>query len=145
MKRIINPNRTIHLIEQLVALWKVSVTASHHFLTGNDIERLIPFVEMGISSINNLIIMSDKETPIAFIGVEDEKVEMLFVSPDYFGKGVGSDLMKYVLDNYDVKYVDVNEQNPSAIGFYKHLSFMVFERTEVDDQGNPFPILKMKL
>jgi putative acetyltransferase len=42
-------------------------------------------------------------------------------------------------------YVDVTEQNHQAAGFYKHLEFEVFERTELDEQGNPFPILKMKL
>ena len=43
-----------------------------------------------------------------------------------------------------VRYVDVNEQNHKAEGFYRHLGFQTFERTETDEQGNPFPILKMK-
>jgi len=41
--------------------------------------------------------------------------------------------------------VDVNEQNPQAEGFYKHIGFEVFEHNKFDEQGNPFPILKMKL
>ena len=38
----------------------------------------------------------------------------------------------------------MNEQNPQAEGFYRHLGFRTFERTETDGQGNPFPILKME-
>ena len=44
----------------------------------------------------------------------------------------------------NVKYVDVNEQNPQAVGFYNHMGFKVFKKSELDEQGNPFPILHMK-
>ena len=39
----------------------------------------------------------------------------------------------------------VNEQNPQARGFYEHMGFTVRERSETDDQGNPYPILRMVL
>lgn len=42
------------------------------------------------------------------------------------------------------KYV-VNEQNPNAKEFYEHLGFEVYRRSEIDEQGNPYPILYMKL
>ena len=70
---------------------------------------------------------------------------MLFVSPDYFGKGIGKLLVHTAIKDYHINYVDVNEQNPQAEGFYRHIGFQTFERTEIDEQGNPFPILKMKL
>ena len=38
----------------------------------------------------------------------------------------------------------VNEQNPNAKGFYEHLGFTVYKRTELDEQGNPYPLLYMK-
>ncbi|AGN24357.1 acetyltransferase [Erysipelothrix rhusiopathiae SY1027] len=40
--------------------------------------------------------------------------------------------------------MDVNEQNYQARGFYEHLGFEVFERSEFDEAGRPFPILHMK-
>ena len=39
----------------------------------------------------------------------------------------------------------LNEQNPQAIGFYEHEGFRVYKRTETDEQGNPYPLLYMKL
>lgn len=39
----------------------------------------------------------------------------------------------------------VNEQNPKALAIYQHWGFVAYERTEIDDQGNHFPIIKMKL
>ena len=38
----------------------------------------------------------------------------------------------------------VNEQNPQAKGFYEHMGFHVYKRTELDEQGNPYPLLYMR-
>lgn len=40
--------------------------------------------------------------------------------------------------------VTVNEQNPKAVGFYEHLGFQTYKRTECDEEGNPYPLLYMK-
>ena len=141
---ITNPDKTNALIYALTTLWELSVRCTHHFLTEDDIQELIPFVKMGLLGIGTLIVARDNENPIAFLGIEAGKIEMLFVSPDYFGKGLGRELAELGISQYGVRYVDVNEQNPQAIGFYEHIGFEVFQRTEFDEQGNPFPILKMK-
>lgn len=141
---ITNPDRTNVLIDALITIWEASVRATHHFLSEGDIQKLTPFVKMGLSGIETLVVARDNENPIAFLGIEAGKIEMLFVSPDYFGKGLGRELAELGISQYGVRYVDVNEQNPQAIGFYEHIGFEVFQRTEFDEQGNPFPILKMK-
>lgn len=38
----------------------------------------------------------------------------------------------------------VNEQNPAAAGFYRHMAFAVYRRSELDEQGGPYPILYMR-
>lgn len=48
-------------------------------------------------------------------------------------------------NSLNIKYVDVNEQNVQGVGFYTHKGFDIFKRSELDEQGNPFPILHMKL
>lgn len=40
--------------------------------------------------------------------------------------------------------MDVNEQNTQAAGFYRKMGFTAFRRDALDDQGNSFPILRMK-
>lgn len=141
----VNPNRTETLTDALTALWKVSARATHLFLTDEDIQKLTPFVKTGLSDIETLIVVYDSERPVAFMGIDTTKIEMLFVLPDYFGKGIGKELATLAIQQHGVRYVDVNEQNTQAFGFYLHIGFEVFERTELDDYGNPFPILKMKL
>ena len=39
----------------------------------------------------------------------------------------------------------IKEYVPQAKGFYEHMCFKVYKRNELDEQGNPYPILYMKL
>ena len=70
---------------------------------------------------------------------------MLFISPLCRGKGIGKSLVKFGVENYNVNEVTVNQQNPQAVGFYEHLGFKTYKRTELDEEGNPYPLLYMKL
>lgn len=78
------------------------------------------------------------------MGIQSGKIEMLFLHPDYFRKGIGRMLIQKAFSELDVQCVDVNEQNPSAVRFYERMGFRTFRRDSTDDQGNPFPILRMK-
>ncbi len=79
------------------------------------------------------------------MGIENQKLEMLFVKNTERGKGIGKNLLNFGIKNYNVNSLTVNEQNPKAKGFYEHLGFKVYKRSETDEQGNPYPILYMKL
>ena len=140
-----NPNRTEQLIRELTAVWETSVKATHKFLNEEDIAALYPFVETGVRSIEHLIVVYEDQRPAGFLGIAEGKVEMLFLKPEYIGKGIGKRLISKAVHDYKGSYVDVNEQNPHAVEFYKHCGFEVIDRTEFDEQGNPFPILKMRL
>jgi len=140
-----NLDRTEALISELTALWETSVRATHSFLKEENIIELMPYVEIGLKGIEHLIVAYENQKIVGFMGIEQEKIEMLFLEPTYIGKGIGKNLITKAIEEYGVLYVDVNEQNPHAADFYKKAGFEVFERTELDEQGNPFPILKMKL
>lgn len=133
-------------MEEILDTWESSVRATHDFLSEEDIISIKPHVKEGAKYVSNLLCVRDNNGIIkAFIGIHDFKIEMLFVSNDSRGNGIGKRLVEYVIEVLDVNYVDVNEQNPQAAGFYKHMGFEVFKRSELDEQGNQFPILHMKL
>lgn len=129
----------------LTDLWYRSVKATHLFLKEDDIKRLVPFVKMGLEGIQSLIVEYDGDTPVGFMGIEDKKMEMLFLDVPYMKKEYGKKLILEGINDFDVQYVDVNEDNPNAVEFYKKMGFMQYDRNELDDQGNNFPILKLKL
>ena len=133
-------------MEEILDTWESSVRATHNFLSEEDIMSIKPHVVEGAKYVSKLLCVRDNQEVIkAFMGIHDSKIEMLFVSNDSRGNGIGKKLVEYAIEVLNVNYVDVNEQNPQAVGFYEHMGFQVFKKSEFDEQGNPFPILHMKL
>lgn len=85
-----------------------------------------------------------QERYAGFIGLHGEMIEMLFIDSDLRGRGYGSALMDFAMRRGATK-VDVNEQNPSALSFYKAKGFRVVARDEMDAAGLPCPILHLSL
>ena len=101
---------------------------------------------MALTGVGELVVVMDElQMPVAFMGVENGILEMLFVEPQYIGKGVGRLLVRNGIDCYGINEVTVNEQNPAAVGFYKHMGFMEYKRSDFDEQGRPFPLIYMTL
>lgn len=138
-------DRTSEFIAELLDVWGASVRATHHFLVEKDIHSIKPHVQQGFIEIRELVYTVDeKESISGFMGVENEKIEMLFIHPAHRGKGLGRKFVSYALNILKASFVDVNEQNIQGIGFYEHMGFKVISRSPLDEFGNPFPILHMK-
>lgn len=132
--------------DAITAVWEASVRATHHFLGADDIAALRRLVRDEYLALVDLRVAADGAgTLCGFAGVADGKVEMLFVAPEARGRGVGTALLRHAIDCMGADRVDVNEQNPDAVGFYRHMGFHVVGRLPVDGQGRPFPLLQMRL
>lgn len=146
MKIIEVKNRTTPLVEQLLKVWESSVKATHLFLSEDEIENIKKYVPQALNEIPLLIIAeNESQIPVGFMGIVGQHLEMLFISHEERGKGLGRELLKYGIEKYSVNDLAVNEQNPLAKGFYQHMGFVVYKRTECDEQGNPYPLLYMRL
>ena len=134
------------LLMNLVNIWEDSVRATHHFLSDTEIEHIKAYVPEAIKGVEHLIIAEHESgTPIAFMGTENDRLEMLFLAPEERGKGIGRKLIEYGIEKYEIREVTVNEQNPQAVGFYEYMGFVTYKRTDCDEEGNPYPLLYMKL
>lgn len=137
--------RPPELLRQLLEIWESSVRVTHLFLSDGEIENIKQYVPQALKSVPNLIIAENQNgRPIGFMGIAEQKLEMLFIADSERGKGVGKRLLQYGIDNYSVNELAVNEQNPLAKGFYKHMGFKVSKRTDIDEQGAPYSLLYMK-
>lgn len=139
-------DRTPALINWLLTVWESSVRATHLFLSDREIKTIREYVPQALKGIAHLVIAEDETgCPAAFMGIENSTLEMLFISPEERGKGLGKRLLQYGIENYAVVRLTVNEQNPQARGFYERMGFQVYKRTDLDEQGNPYPLLYMNL
>ena len=137
--------RTSELISQLTGVWEQSVKATHLFLSESEIAEIKLCIPMALQDIAHLIVVENEDGyPVGFIGIENQTIEMLFISPEYRGKGIGKKFIQYVIEMFSINEVTVNEQNPQAIGFYEHMGFAAYKRTDLDEQGRPYPLLYME-
>lgn len=75
--------RTEFLIQQLLEVWENSVRTTHHFLSDSEIKEIKKYVPVALKNVKTLIIAkAEQNRPKAFMGIEDEKLEMLFINSD---------------------------------------------------------------
>ena len=119
---------------------------THTFLSESEILRIKGYVPDAIGNVARLLVsMDESDKPIAFMGLEGSRIEMLFVDANHRGRGIGKQLVAFAIENYAASEVTVNEQNPLAIGFYENMGFKTYKRTDFDEEGNPYPLLYMRL
>jgi putative acetyltransferase len=130
----------------LMDIWESSVRATHAFVGPQQREALRPLVREALESLTLYTAREGAEdaAPDGFAGVCGEMLHMLFVRPEKRGRGIGRALLREAVKN-GVNRVDVNEHNPQAFAFYQRLGFVVSGRSGLDGQGNPFPLLHLRL
>ena len=118
----------------LTEIWEDSVRATHTFLEESHINFFRPKILNEYLYAVKLYVYKDEFGNIlGFTGIDENKVEMLFIKSKYFKKGIGKKLLEYVI------------KNQNAVNFYKYMGFEVINRSEKDGFGKPFPLLHMKL
>ena len=137
--------REPQLIHLFTAIWEDSVRATHLFLSEAEIQTIKAYVPQALTGVPHLLVAERAQgQPVAFMGIEGPRLEMLFLSPAERGAGLGRQLLEYGILHYDLQELTVNEQSPQAVGFYQHMGFETYRRTDCDEQGGPYPLLYMK-
>ena len=86
--------RTPLLLQQLTTVWEASVKATHLFLSDEEIAAIKPYVSQALVDIAHLIVaVNERGIIVAFMGIAERKLEMLFISPAERGQGLGKKLL----------------------------------------------------
>ena len=138
--------RTPELIQTLTEVWARSIRVTHLFLSEPEIMEIRRCVPSALEQVAHLLTAQDGSGAfVGFMGIENGTLEMLFLDPAVRGKGLGRQMLRLGMEHYGVTNLTVNEQNPQAVGFYEHLGFHTWKRTEKDEQGGNYPLLYMRL
>jgi putative acetyltransferase len=132
--------------KQLVEIWSGAVRRTHNFLSDEDFAFFHRIVDReALKAVEVWVAMQPGSIPAGFIGLDGAKIEMLFVSPEYHGRGIGRRLIRHARElKGAVLQVDVNEQNEGGCRFYQRLGFVRTGRSELDGSGKPYPLLHME-
>lgn len=127
----------------LLGVWRRAVEATHHFLSPAEINQIEPEVRDYLASGIPLWTLEHEGQAVGFLGLVDDEIAALFIDPALHGHGLGRQAITYALQQ-GARRLKVNEGNPSALGFYKHVGFIAIERQPTDDAGRPYPLIVMK-
>ena len=93
MNIIETTNRTNSLTKQLLEVWESAVRQTHTFLSESEILRIKGYVPDAIGNVARLLVsMDESDIPVAFLGLEGSRIEMLFVDTSHRGQGIGKQL-----------------------------------------------------
>ncbi len=131
--------------DALYAIWRGAVEATHAFLAPDDLEFYAAMLRREYLPQGGFVVAAAADgTSLAFMKMEDDAIDALFVAPAHHGQGVGRALVEHAAQGRTAVLVSVNEQNAGACAFYHRLGFRPIGRSALDPCGRPYPLLHLR-
>jgi putative acetyltransferase len=128
---------------ELQDVWEQAVSHSNSFYNRKEVNKMKSML-FDIMKKTHFLAIGDPEID-AFIGIQKDKIAMLYVRPEKMKSGLGSKLLNHVLNTYAVSRIDVHSKNDRAIKLYRQVGFKPVAFFAVNVCGNTHQILQMKL
>lgn len=82
--------RDENTIQKVSFIWEKSVRATHLFLTEDDMADISKDVDEALVSVPTLLTAENEDSEsVAFMGIDGDRLEMLFLLPEERGQGIG--------------------------------------------------------
>jgi len=111
-------------IDVVMQIWKKGNCKAHNFIAKeywesnyNKVKEILPKAEIYVYLVDEKI--------VGFIGINDNKIEGIFVDANYQNKGIGTLLLEKVKEERDCLTLKVYLKNRNAIQFYQKNQFVI--------------------
>lgn len=131
--------------EKLSCIWLDASLEAHPFIGERRLLEQRHMIEQTYLPMVETWVACHQGEPIGFIGMLDDFIGGLFVTPGQQGRGVGRKLIACALERKGKLSLEVYVQNRQAIRFYAKLGFTEVSRRLVDDDGFPFENVRLQL
>ena len=122
-------------IEKLIDYKKKTIFEYAKDLSENEINKINNYVKNNVPKLlNNYsnIVVDDKVVGCLLSTDKNDGtlLDEIYLEEKYRNKGIGTNIIKEVINNNDIIYLWVYKENVQAISLYKKLGFNVIEETE---------------
>lgn len=129
----------------LTSVWLDASRIAHDFLGEEKLKEQSKMVsEMYLPQAETWVACLDGK-PVGFLGLIDNYIGGLFVSPNAQGRGIGQALIAHGLNLKGSLTLDVYAKNLHTVAFYHKQGFVETDRRPTDKEGLPFEEISMSL
>jgi len=111
-------------LDQLMTLWLAGNLAAHPFVKADYWRKQVAAVRQALPTAN-LIVASDDNQFIGFLGLQGHTIAGIFVADQAQQRGVGTALLNAAKAQRPKLQLSVYIANRSAVAFYHHSGFQV--------------------
>ena len=122
-------------IERLIEYKKKTIYEYAKDLSNDEINKINKYVKNNISELwNNYynIVIDNKIVGCLLLSMKDDGIllDEIYLEDEYRHKGIGTNIIKNILNNNDIIYLWVYKENIGAIKLYKKLGFKTIDETD---------------
>lgn len=111
---------------EVMDLWLRTTTHSNSFVEQNFWEKYYDYVKEKYINEKDSFVYMDGDKIIGFTCVStDNKIEGLFVDPDYQNRGIGTEIIDFLKSEYSILHIEVYARNRKALAFSTRLGFII--------------------
>lgn len=129
----------------LSAIWLRASLEAHGFLGSRVLHDQQALIETQYLPMAETWVAADAGGPLGFVSLLGPFIGGLFVDPPAQGRGIGRALLDQARRLRDRLELEVYEENPRALRFYRNAGFIEAGRREQDDSGLPHASLRLVL
>ena len=118
--------RPIHIndVEQLADIWFNANRLAHDFISPQYWQDNLDLLKDQLLSAE-VYVYEVNHRCLAFIGLNGDYIEGIFVLPNAQSKGIGTQLIDFVKTKKNKLWLYVYQKNKRAIAFYQHVGFEI--------------------
>ncbi len=110
-------------LESILTIWLNASNLAHPFLNDAFVKEVAHAMRHIYIPNSETWVYEENNTVLGFIGMQGNEIGGLFVDPEYHSKGIGSNLVNYILNMHDTLEVEVFKNNSIGNAFYKKYGF----------------------
>ncbi len=111
-------------LDTLLSIWRAASELAQPFLSKEFVARETEYLRTVYFPMARTWVAEDGGTPVGFITLIEDEIAGLFVHPDAHGRGIGRDLVDYVVGLKGTLRAEVFDRNTVGRRFYRRLGFM---------------------
>lgn len=129
-------------VDAIVKIWYDASTLAHPFLDSVFVEKVKKDMrEIYIPNSETWVFVKNKIV-VGFIGMMNNEIGGLFVSPKNQSEGIGTQLVNFIARKFDKLEVEVFEKNRIGRAFYDKYGFSLMQKNVHEETGEV--VLKLK-